>query len=260
MRSIFTRVQRARIGAIFAALKGASLHVMLCQQTLRFLAAPLSLLYVSCGASVQAPKIPSPAVSATAPASAVVVATVKPVVAWAVGLDPLKIECANTGLSETARLYADDGTIDPAAAEAFSRAAADSNGFAPLKPRLLQLVVKAAHHFQSSTVIVVSGYRLQRGGKSDHHTLGEAIDFKIPGVDYRRLAAHLDSYPLTGVGIYTNTKTHYVHLDVRDRSYHWLDASPPGVTWREALLPDPSQRKRDLSYTPESDLPIEGQE
>jgi hypothetical protein len=63
-----------------------------------------------------------------------------------------------------------------------------------------------------------------------------------------------------GVGIYTNAKTHYVHLDVRDRSYHWLDASPPGVTWREALLPDPSQQKRDSSYTPESDLPIDGHE
>lgn len=184
----------------------------------------------------------------------------RPVAEWAVELEPLKIECANTGASETVRLYARDGSVDPAAAEAFSRAAADSNGVAPLNPRLLQLVVKAAHHFHSSTVVVVSGYRQKRQGKSDPHSLAEAIDFKLAGVDYRRLAAHLDSYPLAGVGIYTNAKTRYVHLDVRDRSYHWLDASPPGVTWREALLPDPSQGKRDGSYTPESDLPIEGHE
>jgi len=234
---------------------------MLGRHALCFLAAPISLLYISCGASVRAPEVASPQVAVAAPAPLPRVVPVRePVAEWAVGLEPLKVECANTGASETVRLYAKDGSIDPAAAEAFSRAAADWNGYATLNPRLLQLVVKAAHHFHSRTVIVVSGYRQKRGGKSDHHTAGEAIDFKLPGVDYRQLAAHLDSYPLAGVGIYTNSKTHYVHLDVRDRSYHWFDASPPGVTWREALLPDPSQRKRDASYTPESDLPIEGHE
>ena len=30
-----------------------------------------------------------------------------------------------------------------------------------------------------------------------------------------------------GVGVYTNPLTQYVHLDVRERSYHWIDASPP---------------------------------
>jgi uncharacterized protein YcbK (DUF882 family) len=235
---------------------------MLGRRTLRLLAAPVSLLYVSCGGNARAPEVASPevAVAAPAPTPTVVAIPSKPIADWAVGLEPLTIECANTGTSETVRLYANDGSVNPAAAQAFAHAVADSNGFAPLNPRLLQLVVKAAHHFQSSTVVVVSGYRQKRGGKSDHHTAGEAIDFKLPGVDYRRLAAHLDSYPLAGVGIYTNAKTHYVHLDVRDRSYHWLDASPPGVTWREALLPDPSQLRRDTSYTPESDLPIEGHE
>jgi hypothetical protein len=48
-----------------------------------------------------------------------------------------------------------------------------------------------------------------------------------------------------------------VHLDVRDRSFHWLDASPPGVTWREAALPDSKQSARDASYTAESDLPLD---
>ncbi len=223
------------------------------------MSAPISLLYLSCGATGQGPKIASPEVAAAAPAPLPTVIAVpqRQVAEWAVGLDPLRIECANTGASETVRLYANDGSVDPAAAEAFSRIAADSNGFAPLNPRLLQLVVKAAHHFHSKTVVVVSGYRQKRRGKSDPHTLAAAIDFKLPGVDYRMLAAHLDSYPLAGVGVYTNPKTHYVHLDVRDHSYHWLDASPPGVTWREALLPDPSQAKRDGSYTPESDLPVE---
>ncbi len=235
---------------------------MLGRQTLWFFAAPFSLLYVSCGASVRSPEATSPKVSVAAPAPLPRVAPVpeKPVAEWAIKLEPLTIECANTGASETVRLYASDGSLDPEAARSFSRAAADANGFAPLSSRLLQLVVKAAHHFHSRTVVVVSGYRQKQGNRSNHHTAGEAIDFKLPGVDYRQLAAHLDSYPLAGVGIYTNSKTHYVHLDVRERSFHWLDASPPGVTWREALLPDPSQSKRDASYTLESDLPIEGHE
>lgn len=236
---------------------------MLGRRTLRLLAAPISLLYLSCGTrSVRAPEAVSPevAVAAPAPVPTVVPVPEKPAADWAVALEPLKIECANTGMSGTVRLYADDGSVNRNAAEAFSRVAADSNGFAALHPRLLQLVVKAAHHFHSRTVVVVSGYRQRRRGKSDHHTAGEALDFKLPGIDYRSLATYLDSYPRVGVGIYTNAKTHYVHLDVRDRSYHWLDASPPGVTWREALLPDASQEKRDLSYTPESDLPIDGHE
>ena len=50
-------------------------------------------------------------------------------------------------------------------------------------------------------------------------------------------------------------RTRYVHLDVRERSYHWLDASPPRRHWKEMRLRDPKQAKRDASYTPEMDLP-----
>jgi hypothetical protein len=46
-----------------------------------------------------------------------------------------------------------------------------------------------------------------------------------------------------------------VHLDVRDHSYHWVDGSPPGVTWREQLLPDPKQIARDASLSWSLDLP-----
>jgi uncharacterized protein YcbK (DUF882 family) len=223
----------------------------------------VSLLYLSCGSTVRAPQPipPAIAVAASAPPPRVEpVALPPPDAPWAVDLAPLKVECANTGESSMITLYARDGSIDPTSLEAFSRVAADSNGFAPLRPRLVQLAVKAAHHFHASRLVVVSAFRQKRAGKSDHHTAGEALDFKLPGVDYRQLAAHLRSYPLAGVGVYTNAKTQYVHLDVRDRSYHWLDASPPGVTWREGLLADPGQAARDASYTPESDLPIEGRE
>jgi uncharacterized protein YcbK (DUF882 family) len=231
----------------------------------RLLTGPLaivSMLYVSCGATLPPSEgiAPTIAVAGTAPAPKVVPILLPPTASWAVALRPLDVRCANSGASATLRLYGDNGSIDAQALDAFSRVAADFNGYSPLKPRLLQLAVKAAHHFGSSALVVVSAYRQKRGTHIDHHTAGEALDFKLPGVDFRKLASYLRSFPRVGVGIYTNPKTQYVHLDVRDRSYHWIDASPPGVTWREALLPDPSQATRDASYTPESDLPIDGHE
>ncbi|MGD0527374.1 MAG: hypothetical protein ABSE49_19690, partial [Polyangiaceae bacterium] len=57
------------------------------------------------------------------------------------------------------------------------------------------------------------------------------------------------------LGIYTHPKTQYVHLDVREPSFHWLDGSPPGVTWKERPLRDPGQAQRDASWTADGDLP-----
>jgi uncharacterized protein YcbK (DUF882 family) len=229
---------------------------------LHAVAASTALLYASCGSRTMpvAPVAPMIAVAAPAAPPHVEATPLPPPAPWATALEPLTVECANSGAIEALHVYKGDGSLDQAAVEEFSRVSADFNGYAPLNVRLVQLAVKAAHHFHATKLIVVSGFRQRRAGKSDHHTAGEALDFKLPGVDYRKLAAHLRTYPLVGVGVYTNPKTQYVHLDVRDRSYHWLDASPPGVTWREALLPDPTQKVRDGSYTPESDLPIEVKE
>jgi len=179
-------------------------------------------------------------------------------VAWARKLGPVRVESANTGEKADVRLYAPDGSVDPLAVEAFSRVAADSSGPLVLSQRLVQLSVKAAHHFGAATLVIISGYRKPRGRQAgDHHSRGEAVDFRLPGVDYRQLAAYLRSLPRAGVGVYTDPRTHYVHLDVRDRSFHWLDASPPGVTWREAPLADARQAIRDTAYTTESDLPLD---
>jgi hypothetical protein len=179
-------------------------------------------------------------------------------VEWAKALPPLEVLCANTGARAPIRLYDARGTIDAEALDAFSAVAADVNGIHPLNPRLAQLAVKAAHHFGAKSLTVVSGYRKPRSKAAlDHHARGEALDFRLPGTDYRKLAAYLRSLPRVGVGVYTDPRTRYVHLDVRDRSFHWLDASPPGVTWREAPLADPKQATRDATYTGESDLPLE---
>ena len=141
--------------------------------------------------------------------------------------------------------------MDPEARARFEQIATGDGGQHPLAPRLEQLVFKAAYHFGGTPVVIVSGYR-DRAGR---HTTGEALDFKLAGVRASQLAAWLRDLPRAGVGIYTHPRTQYVHLDVREPSYHWLDGSPPGVTWKERQLRDPGQMKRDAAWTPEDDLP-----
>jgi len=171
---------------------------------------------------------------------------------WAEALVPIEVTSLATGRSATIRLYGLDGELDEAERMRLERVVARDGERHVLAARLEQLVVKAAHHFADAQVIVVSGWREHAG----RHTAGEALDFRLRGVHAARLAAYLRVLPRAGVGIYSHPRTQYVHLDVREPSYHWLDASPPGITWRERAIRDAGQAKRDASWTPGSDLPL----
>lgn len=175
---------------------------------------------------------------------------------WARDLSAIEVENRNTGAHDAIRLYRDDGSVDERSMRAFERVAASRDGLPegkePLDRRLVKLVVRAAYHFGGKTISIVSATRRRSRGRHRH---GEALDFALTGVRASKLASYLRRTPRAGVGIYTNPRTQYVHLDVRARSYHWADASPPGVTWRERRLRDPKQVARDASYTPAMDLP-----
>jgi uncharacterized protein YcbK (DUF882 family) len=173
------------------------------------------------------------------------------VVAWARALPAIEVTAANHAKAGV-RLYTDDGEVDPSARETLERIAANDGEPHEFAVRVEQLLVRAAYHFGDAQVYVVSGWR----DRASRHGTGEAIDFKLKGVSARTLAAYLRSLPRAGVGVYTNPRTQFVHLDVRDQSYHWIDASPPGIHWREGMLRDPSAAKRDAAWTPEMDLPI----
>jgi uncharacterized protein YcbK (DUF882 family) len=170
---------------------------------------------------------------------------------WAETLAPIEVTSLATGDSAAIRLYGRDGEVDDAARARLEQVIARDGDPRVLETRLEQLLVKAAHHFGDAHVLVVSGWREHAG----RHTTGEALDFKLRGVRAGDLAAYLRGLPRVGVGIYTHPRTQYVHLDVREPSYHWLDGSPPGVTWKERQMRDPGQAKRDASWTPDSDLP-----
>ncbi len=171
---------------------------------------------------------------------------------WARSLPPIEVSSVVSREKATIRLYANDGEIDEDARATLERIAANDAAPHTLAPRVEQLLVRAAYHFGAAPVQLVSAFR-QRASR---HGTGEAIDFKLKGVAPRALAAYLRQLPRAGVGIYTNARTQFVHLDVRDQSYHWVDGSPPGVKWHEAQLRDPMAAKRDAAWTPQSDLPL----
>jgi hypothetical protein len=91
-------------------------------------------------------------------------------------------------------------------------------------PRLLDLIYRAARHFRVGTVNVVSGIRRDRQGS--RHSHGLAADIVLPGIDDEELAAFFRAQGFVGVGTYP--KGGFVHIDVREQSYFWVDRSAPG--------------------------------
>jgi uncharacterized protein YcbK (DUF882 family) len=176
-------------------------------------------------------------------------------------LPAVRFSNENDEQSASVRLYDDQGRIDELEATRLDVLLCDTRDpKAPatlaLDRRTLQLAVRAALHFHVDEVQVISAYRKPGRRREGLHATGKAIDFKLPGVPARTLAAYLRTLPRVGVGIYTHPKTSYVHLDDREHSFHWLDASPPGRTWREMSLGGGvALSQRDAAYARADDWP-----
>lgn len=176
-------------------------------------------------------------------------------------LPALLIENQTTRERRELKLYDAFGAVDEQAAAALDTLLCDARKpkqreTTRLDRRTLQLLFKAAYHFRSYEVEVVSAYRKPGRRREGPHGLGSAIDFRLRGVSAKELASYLRDLPRTGVGVYTHPKTQYVHLDSREHSFHWLDASPPRRHWREKSLGGKGLEKRDASYDPALDLPL----
>jgi uncharacterized protein YcbK (DUF882 family) len=187
------------------------------------------------------------------PSSAQPTPPAQPKAAWVEKLSPVTFFDTKSGDSVDVRLYAEDGSLDEGALAKVDHLLLD-DADKHLQPRLYQLIVKAAAHFKVTRVNVVSSWR-DSAGKGSKHKSGFAMDFVLPGISASELAAHLRTYARVGVGIYTHPKTQFVHLDVREQSYHWLDASPPRRHWKEKGITDKQAGARDQAYTPDDDLP-----
>jgi len=175
------------------------------------------------------------------------------------GVAPLHIVNINTEKAIHARLYDLWGHLDGDSASALDTLLCDARDrdniqTTVLDRRMLQLMYRAAYHFRAKKVVVISAYRKPGVKGEGRHAEGKAIDFKLTNTPASALAAYLRTLSRVGVGVYTHPDTQYVHLDVRDQSYYWIDASPPGRTWRERPLGG-GGAKRDAKYSPNDDWP-----
>jgi uncharacterized protein YcbK (DUF882 family) len=96
----------------------------------------------------------------------------------------------------------------------------------PVDPRVLDLVYRVAVHFAAHEVRIISGYRTPRNGSHSNHGKGRAIDLVVPGASDEDVARFAREQGFVGVGVYPTSG--FVHLDVRERSYFWVDYSGPG--------------------------------
>ena len=95
--------------------------------------------------------------------------------------------------------------------------------------RVIDVALDMAKRFESEQIQVISGFRspkfnemLRKKGRqvarNSHHTLGEALDFRIPGVPAEVLAATVEEVHVGGIGTYRASD--FVHVDVgRDRRW-----------------------------------------
>ena len=125
------------------------------------------------------------------------------------------------------RSGADDG-VDKALTDRFLRCHF-TNDPADMDPRLFTHLVRAARHFRVSRIEIISGYRagkynlmLRKKGRNvareSQHTMGHAVDFRLPGIPTRRLRDWVARLRMGGVGYYPGNG--FVHMDVgRVRSW-----------------------------------------
>lgn len=106
--------------------------------------------------------------------------------------------------------------------------------------RLLWLFYRAGQAFDSS-ITIISGYR-GKARKTSRHSRAWAIDFRVDGVDPKRLWTWCRRQKNTGCGYYP--KSGFVHMDVRDSSAAWIDYSGPGEPAKYARSVPPLKPKR----------------
>ena len=98
----------------------------------------------------------------------------------------------------------------------------------PIHPRLAEIVARATEAFGRDNVDVVSGFRARPfGAPHSKHFLGRAMDFRLPNVPSRKVAAWVwKNFRGIGVGYYP--KQNFVHVDVRELDVRWVDTSLHG--------------------------------
>lgn len=96
----------------------------------------------------------------------------------------------------------------------------------PVDPHLLDVVYRLQTHFRAHEIRIISGYRTPKPTTHSNHGRGRAIDLVVPGASDEDVAKFAREQGFCGVGVYPVSG--FVHVDVRERSYFWVDTSGPG--------------------------------
>lgn len=146
-----------------------------------------------------------------------------------VDCDALPIATALVELSVLARPY----DVDPPEERAEGREIAP--GIVRLDEGLVVRLQAIADRFPGREIHIVSGYR-RNARSTSRHRQGRALDLRVDGVAREDIVTLARSFESTGVGYYPNST--FTHVDVRDRSFYWVDRSAPGERARYVLRTD----------------------
>lgn len=124
----------------------------------------------------------------------------------------------------------------------------------PIDPRLLDLLYRVQTHFKAPEIRVLSGYRTPHHGSTSNHGKGRACDMVVPGVSDEEVAKFGREQGFTGVGVYPVSG--FVHLDIRERSFFWIDTSGPGKKSRLRGVLGDQALKSDKDALARGDKPI----
>ena len=97
----------------------------------------------------------------------------------------------------------------------------------PVDGALLNIVYELEKHFKAGEIRFVSGYRAPTKRLGSNHGYGRAMDLVIPGTIDEWVASYVRDMGYTGAGTYPISG--FVHVDVRERSFYWVDKSGPGA-------------------------------
>ena len=112
-------------------------------------------------------------------------------------------------------------------------------------PGLVDLVYRIQTHFHAPEIRVVSCYRSPKRSGASNHGRGRAIDIIVPGATDEEVARFAREQGFVGVGLYPTSG--FVHVDVRSRSYFWVDSSAPGRRNRERGVLGDLAKKSDAA-------------
>jgi uncharacterized protein YcbK (DUF882 family) len=172
------------------------------------------------------------------------------------GRPMLSLTTANRGESLAIPVACDDGgfisTDLDRLAHLLRAASGDEH---PMDARMLSLVYRIEAHFGAPEIRVVSGYRVPRPGSHSNHGKGRAMDIVVPGVADEEVARFVRGTGFVGVGVYPASQ--FVHVDVRPRSYFWIDYSGPRARNRERGILGDLAAKSDAAALARGQVPVE---